>query len=143
MSFAADVFDELALAELGKTALDCAQRNLSLGDDIRGVAARICLNVGMNHVELLLRRDNGLPFVIRPGLILRNLLPSCLGLVLLKTLGNLVGNRVAVLGIQRERERLLRPRHLFQEHLAAVARPNVLIRNQNGGRNADKFFFPK
>ena len=143
VAFAADIFDELALAELGKAALDRAQRNLGLGDNIRGVAAWIRLNAGMNHVKLLLRRDNGLPLVLRLGLFLRNLFPSCLGLVSLKTLGNLVGDRIAVLGIQRERERLLRPRHLFQEHFAAVARPNVLIRNQNGGRNADKFFFPK
>ena len=133
MAFAANVFDELALAKLGKAALDRAQRNLSLGDDIRGVAARIRLNAGMNHVEFLLRGNDGLPLGLRPGLSLRSLFPCCFGLASLKTLGDLVGNRATVFGIQRERERLLRLRHLFQEHFAAVARPNVLIWNQDGG----------
>ena len=133
VAFAADVFDELALAELGKATLDRAQRNLGLGDDIRGVAARIRLNAGMNPVEFLLRGNDGLPLGLRPGLSLRSLFPCCFGLASLKTLVNLVGNRATVFGIQREFERLLRPRHLFQEHFAAVARPNVLIWNQDGG----------
>ena len=126
VALAADVFDELALAELGKATLDRAQRNLGLGDDIRGVAARIRLNAGMNHVEFLLWGNDGLPFGLRPGLALRSLFPCCFGLASLKTLGNLVGNRAAVFGIQRECERFLRPRHLFQGHFAAVARPDVL-----------------
>ena len=58
VAFAANVFDELALAKLGKAALDRAQRNLSLGDDIRGVAARIRLNAGKDSADFLLRGNS-------------------------------------------------------------------------------------
>ena len=92
VAFAADVFDELALAELGKAALDRAQRNLGLGDDIRGVAARIRLNAGMNHVEFLLWGNDGLPLGFRPGLSLRSLFLSCFGFASLKSFGDLVGD---------------------------------------------------
>ena len=60
VAFAANVFDELALAKLGKAALDRAQRNLSLGDDIRGVAARIRLNAGKDSADFLLRGNSRL-----------------------------------------------------------------------------------
>ena len=98
VALAADVFDELAFAELGEATLDRAQRNLGLGDNIRGVAARIRLNAEMNHVELLLRGNDGLPLGLRPGLSLRSLFPCCFGLASLKTLGDLVGNQATVLG---------------------------------------------
>ena len=58
VALAADVFDELAFAELGKATLDRAQRNLGLSDDIRGVAARIRLNAGKDSADFLLRGNS-------------------------------------------------------------------------------------